>query len=53
MATITLSYDGRSKNDDECPYDPEFVKKIEESRKQVREGKVYSYDDVKKMLNWK
>jgi len=83
MATITLTYDGRSsvarkaidnlmslgvfsmeikdagnfkkkkKDEEECPYNPEFMKKIEESKQQVREGKVHSFDEIKQMLNWK
>lgn len=81
MATITLTYDGRSsvarkaidnlmslgvfsmetdggfkkkkKNEEESPYDPEFVKMIKESEAQIERGEVYSFDEIKKMLNWK
>lgn len=82
MATITLTYDGRSsvarkaienlmslgvfsmeingggfkkkkKDEDESPYDPEFVKMIKESEAQIERGEVYSFDEIKKMLNWK
>lgn len=82
MATITLTYDGRSsvarraidnlmslgvfsmeikgngnskkkKDEEESPYDPEFVKMIKESEAQIERGEVYSFDEIKKMLNWK
>ena len=82
MATITLTYDGRSsvarkaidnlmslgvfsmeikdgdskkkkKNEEESPYDPEFVKMIKESEAQIERGEVYSFEEIKEMLNWK
>lgn len=82
MATITLTYDGRSsvarkaidnlmslgvfsmeingggfkkkkKDEEESPYDPEFVKMIKESEAQIERGEAYSFDEIKKMLNWK
>ncbi len=39
-------------NGEESPYDPEFVAKIQESRQQVREGKVtrVEKDGLKKFL---
>lgn len=81
MATITLTYDGRSsvarkaidnlmslgvfsmetdggfkkkkKDEEESPYDPEFVKMIKESEAQIERGEVYSFEEIKEMLNWK
>lgn len=78
MATITLTYDGRSsvarkaidnlmslgvfsmetdggfkkkkKNEEESPYDPEFVKMIKESEAQIERGEVYSFDEIKKII---
>ena len=55
MATITLSYDEKNataRKKEESPYNPEFVRKIEDAKKEVRDGKVFSYEEVKKMLNW-
>ncbi|MCQ2315502.1 MAG: hypothetical protein MJZ85_02275 [Bacteroidales bacterium] len=74
MATITLTYDGRSsvarkaidnlmslgvfsmetdggfkkkkKNEEESPYDPEFVKMIKESEAQIERGEFVVIDDV-------
>ena len=40
MKALNISYDISTKNQ----YDPEFVAKIKESRKQVREGKTVSMD---------
>ena len=76
MATITLTYDGRSsvarkaidnlmslgvfsmeikevgnfrkkkKDEEESPYDPEFVKMIKESEAQIERGEFVVIDDV-------
>ena len=75
MATITLTYDGRSsvarkaienlmslgvfsmeingggfkkkkKDEDESPYNPEFVKMIKESEAQIERGEFVVIDDV-------
>lgn len=76
MATITLTYDGRSsvarkaienlmslgvfsmeikdvgkfkktkKDEEESPYDPEFVKKIKESEAQIERGEYVVIDDL-------
>ena len=43
----------KKKNEEESPYDPEFVKMIKESEAQIERGEVYSFDEIKKMLNWK
>ena len=54
MATITLSYDGRSaaaRKREESPYNPEFVRKINESRREYKEGKYVVIDDIKDLWN--
>ena len=54
MATITLSYDKRcatARKKEESPYNPDFVKKINESRKEYKEGKYVVIDDIKDLWN--
>lgn len=43
----------KKKDEEESSYDPEFVKMIKESEAQIERGEAYSFDEIKKMLNWK
>ena len=41
MNSIKVKFETKTTSkEDESPYDPEFVKKIEKSRQQLKEGKV-------------
>ena len=51
IKALLKTFEGEFEFEEESPYGPEFVKKIEESRQQIAEGKFrkISLDDIWKL----
>ncbi len=54
LGVFSMETDGgfkkKKKNEEESPYDPEFVKMIKESEAQIERGEAYSFDEIKKII---